>query len=156
LTRVLFPPQADTLEKGHGRIEVRQIATSTELNEYCGFPHCGQVARILRKRENAKTGAETEEIAYVITSLRPEKTSPEQLLALVRSHWCIESLHWVRDMAFDEDRCRIRTGHGPRNLASLRNLALTLISAVAPKQGWIKTIRRFAAQAHLTLQLIGA
>jgi len=126
------------------------------LNGYIGFPHCGQVARLERKRKNAKTGVETVEITYVITSLSPEKTSPEQLLSLARNHWCIESLHWVRDMAFDEDRCRIRTGHGPRNMASLRNLALALLGAVAPGQGWAKTIRQLAAQPHLTLQLIGA
>lgn len=134
---------------------MRRIATSTALNAYVGFPHCGQVARIERRRENVKTGVETVEITYVITSLSPEKTNPAQLLALVRAHWCIESLHWVRDMAFDEDRCRIRTKHGPRNMASLRNLALALLGAVAPGQGWVKPIRRLAAQPHLTLKLIG-
>ena len=99
---------------------------------------------------------ESAETAYIITSLSPEKASPAELLALVRGHWCIESLHWVRDMAYDADRCRIRTKHGPRNMASLRNLALAMLGVVAPGQGWTKPIRKLAALFYLTLQLIGA
>lgn len=62
-----------------------------------------------------------------MTSLPPEKADPHRLLKLVRGHWQIENgLHWVRDVTFDEDRSQVRTGMGPRALASLRNLAISL------------------------------
>jgi len=126
------------------------------LNGYAAFPFVGQVARVERTRKDVKTGVESAETVYFVTSLSPEKTSPKEMLALIRAHWSIESLHWVRDMAFDEDRCRVRTKHGPRNLASLRNLTLAMLGAAALCKGWAKSIRHLAAMAHLTLKLIGA
>ena len=63
-----------------------------------------------------------------MTSSRPEKASPACLLAWNRNHWCIENgLHYVRDFTFDEDRCRIRKHAGARVMASLRNLAISLL-----------------------------
>src|SRR5262249_50834842 len=63
-----------------------------------------------------------------VTSLSPEKASPARLLTLNRNHWCIENgLHYVRDFTFDEDRCRIRKHAGARVMASLRNLAISLL-----------------------------
>ena len=51
-----------------------------------------------------------------------------QLAAFIRGHWCVENrLHWVRDVTFDEDRSQVRTGNGPRVMASLRNLAISLL-----------------------------
>src|SRR4051812_48951992 len=74
----------------------------------------------------ARSPAASTEIVYLITSLPPETASPQRLLRLARDHWGIENrLHYVRDVAFAEDRCRVRAGARP--LASLRNLAITLI-----------------------------
>ena len=120
------------MEKGHGRIETRSIAVSREVVPYLAWPGLAQVARLERTREIARK-ASTEiarktstEIVYLITSLPPETASPERLLRLARDHWGIENkLHYVRDVAFAEDRCRVRAGARP--LASLRNLAITLI-----------------------------
>ena len=82
------------------------------------------MARIERRREIARKTST--EIVYLITSLPPETASPQRLLRLARDHWGIENrLHYVRDVAFAEDRCRVRAGARP--LASLRNLAITLI-----------------------------
>ena len=120
------------------------------------FPHVSQVARIERKITNKKSGKTTTEVVYVVTSLPPAKASPEQLLALVRGHWKIESQHWIRDMAYDEDRCRIRTGSGARMMATLRNLAIGLIHAVAPGQGFSRMARELAANGYKTLGLVGA
>ena len=62
---------------------------------------------------------------------RPDLTAPrpgQVVLALVRGHWSIENrLHHVRDVSYDEDRCRVRTGHLPRNLACLTNLAISIV-----------------------------
>lgn len=68
------------------------------------------------------------EVIYGITSLDAECADPARLSMLVRGHWQVENrLHWVRDVAFDEDRSQVRTGHGPQVMACLRNLAISLL-----------------------------
>jgi hypothetical protein len=95
------------------------------------------------------------EIAYGITSLTPEKASPHYALALNRMHWGIESaLHWVRDETFCEDRFQIRTGTAPRVVASLRNLAITILRRCGATN-IAKTLRWFSFKTHLVLKLIG-
>jgi len=70
-----------------------------------------------------KTSTET---VYLVTSLTEAEAGPERLLELSRNHWAIENrLHYVRDVTFNEDRCRTRSG--ARALAAIRNLALFLI-----------------------------
>ncbi|GGU50974.1 hypothetical protein GCM10010178_49700 [Lentzea flava] len=60
-----------------------------------------------------------------ITSLTPDRAGPTELAYHTRNHWRIENrLHWIRDTAHTEDASRIRTGHAPRTMASLRNLAI--------------------------------
>ena len=90
------------------------------------WPGAAQVARIERSRLVAgKLGTE---ITYLVTSLTAAEAGPQRLLELNRCHWAIENrLHYVRDVSFDEDRCRVRAG--ARALAALRNLVLSLIRA---------------------------
>ena len=124
----LFPPQATTTDKGHGRLETRAIWTSTALNTYLAFPHVGQVFCLHRAVTELATGTAHCETVYGVTSLPPAQASPARLLALVRAHWTIENrLHWVRDVTFDEDRSQIRRGAGPQVMATLRNLAISLL-----------------------------
>lgn len=67
------------------------------------------------------------ELAYGVTSLKQEHASAERLLELNRGHWEIENrVHYVRDVTYDEDRCRIRAQNGPRVMASIRNLAISI------------------------------
>jgi len=69
----------------------------------------------------------TVELAYGVTSLEQKRASAERLLELNRGHWEIENrVHHVRDVTYDEDRCRIRTDNGPRMMASIRNLAISI------------------------------
>ena len=99
---------------------------SAEVVAHLGWPGAAQVARIWRERCIA--GKVSTEIAYFVTSLPAAKAGPDRLLALVRAHWGIENrLHHVRDVSMDEDRCRVRAGG--RSLATIRNLALSLIRA---------------------------
>jgi len=80
------------------------------------------------------------DMAYGVTSLKQEQASAERLLELNRGHWEIENrVHWVRDVTYDEDRCRIRTGNGPRVMSSIRNLAI----GIARMMGF-----RFIPDAH--------
>lgn len=116
--------EAETVEKGHGRIETRRIALSTEAVGYLDWPGLAQIARLERRRRIGER--ETVEIVYLITSLPSEAAGPERIMALAREHWAIENrLHHVRDVSFNEDRCRVRSGARP--LATLRNLAIALI-----------------------------
>jgi predicted transposase YbfD/YdcC len=135
---------------------MRKIWTSSDLNNYVDFPFCGQVACIERHTENLRTGKKRRETAYLITSLSPQKASPKQLLDLNRGHWSIENKsHYVRDVTFDEDRSQIRTKAGPRMMATLRNLAISLLR-LAEYTNIAAAIRHMAAKPHLALQLIGA
>lgn len=124
---MIFPPEYVTVNKGHGRIEVRKIKTSTALNSYVTFPYVAQVCRIHRITYNLDGDLMREEIAYGITSLSESKADAQRLLNLNRGHWSIENrLHWVRDVTFDEDRSQVRSKEGPRVMATLRNLVISL------------------------------
>jgi predicted transposase YbfD/YdcC len=91
------------------------------------IPGIQQVARVVRRRKVVKTGKETVETVYVITSLPHESLDAATFLAWHRGYWMIENgLHYHKDMVFGEDRSTIRTAHGPANMASLRNFAIGL------------------------------
>ena len=114
----------------HGRIETRQIWTTTELNGYLDFPYVGQAFAIERISINKKTGKSNHDLVYGITSRSPQQADARRLLQINRGHWCIEnSCHYILDWNYDEDRCRIRTGHGPENITRLRRFAIGLIKS---------------------------
>lgn len=95
------------------------------------------------------------EVVYGVTSLSPAHADPARLLALNRAHWSIENrLHWVRDVTFDEDRSRVRKHAGPHVMASLRNVALSLLR-LAGATNIAQALRRCAWQRALPLRLIG-
>lgn len=114
-------------EKGHGRHEERHYyqaplpESMRELSrDWARFTSVGQVISF-----TTRDGQETTEVRYYLSSLKP---GVKQFAAAVRGHWGIEnSLHWVLDVTFDEDRSRIRKDHGPENFALLRRFALSLI-----------------------------
>jgi len=115
-------------DKGHGRLEIRRIWVSDETRKlgYAKFPHSEQffvVERIVTFANNTHR----EETVCGVSSLKKEDASAARLLELCRGHWDIENrLHYVRDVTYDEDRSRIRTGNGPRMMASLRNLSISV------------------------------
>jgi predicted transposase YbfD/YdcC len=114
----------------HGRIEVRKIWTTTELNEYLDFPHVGQCFMIERQTTDKKSKESTSEIAYGITSQTSKQADPESVLSINRGHWAIEnSCHYIIDWNYDEDRSRIRTGNGPENITRLRRFAVGVIKS---------------------------
>ena len=119
---------ARTLDKGHGRREVRQITVSGVLKEYSDWPGLEQVFQIERERVELTTGKVTHETVYGLTSLSPTQASPRRLLALVRSYWGIENgLHHRRDVTFREDATRLTCGHAGRVMAILNNLLIGLL-----------------------------
>ena len=111
----------------HGRIETRRIWCSNRLNHYVAFPHVGQVFLIEREVIEKKSRRRSIEVALGLTSCT--QASPATVLRHNRGHWAIEnSCHYVLDMTWDEDRCRIRTGHGPENTSRLRRFAISVLN----------------------------
>lgn len=126
-----------TVEYHRGRTEVRLLEVTTLLNDYLApcWPLVRQVARLTRTVTVRKTGQTTQEIVYLITDLTAWQARPQRLLDLNRGHWSIEnSLHYVRDVSFGEDRSRVHIGSAPQFLAALRNLAITLIHRTGSSQ----------------------
>jgi predicted transposase YbfD/YdcC len=146
---------AQTVDSGHGRIEHRQIMTSEALVGYSDWPGLAQVFEIGRHVITKKTGEERVEVVYGVTSLRPERAAPGQLLAFVRGHWHIENKsHWVRDVTFDEDRSQVRCGSIPQVMAALRNTVIGLLRG-AGHTNIAAACRRLAAEPTQALALIG-
>ena len=124
------PPNFTTTDGDHGRIETRKIWVTTELNHYLNFPHVGQAFMVERRTINKKSGKERREITYGITSKPPDVANAQQVLQDNRSHWAIEnSCHYIIDWNYDEDRSRIRCGHGPENVTRLRRFAISIITS---------------------------
>ena len=120
--------RAQTIDKGHGRIETRSIAVRTKLPSRLdkNWPGITAICRIERIRELKDRC--TREVIYAITSLPADKLDPANLLQLSRDHWQIENgLFHVRDVTFGEDASRVRSGSAPQAMAELRNASLTLI-----------------------------
>ena len=114
----------------HGRIETRKIWATTELNRYLDFPHLGQAYVIERHCIEKRTGRQSSEIAYGITSRTPQPADAQRILKVNRGHWTIENgCHYVIDWTYDEDRSRIRTGHGPENMTRIRRFAVGVIQS---------------------------
>lgn len=128
-----IPTAHSEVDRGHGRIEERHTAITSiaaGLGGLLDFPGARTALRIVRRRrELHQTPLEDSiEIVYVITSIAFDRYHPDVLAGLVRRHWAVENkLHYVRDTAFDEDRCQARTGQGAAVLASLRNLVITAL-----------------------------
>ena len=119
---------AQTVSSGHGRIEHRYLTVSGQLNDYLDWPHLGQVFRLQRVVQRQNTGKLTYQVLFGVTSLSVESCPPARLMHLIRAHWHIENrLHYVRDVTFHEDACRIRETKRQRLLACLNNLVLGLI-----------------------------
>jgi predicted transposase YbfD/YdcC len=136
----------------HGRIETRRIWCSTALNAHLDFPHVGQVFLIERESVYKKDGKLTRDIALGITSRTPDQASPQRILATNRGHWAIENrCHYVIDWNYDEDRCRIRTGHGPENVTRLRRFAVGVIQLISGRKSSVAEKMR---QLHRNTRLV--
>jgi predicted transposase YbfD/YdcC len=121
--------EATTINKGHGRVEKRTIRTTTILTKHQDWKGLKQGFELVRER--TEKGKTTKETVHGITSLTPEKASPERLLGLTRGHWGIENgLHYRRDVTMAEDASRIRKGGAPQVMAAVRNSILHVLSDV--------------------------
>jgi predicted transposase YbfD/YdcC len=126
----------------HGRIETRATTVIHDvawLQERHDWPGLKSVVMVESVREGAeKTERETR---FYITSLA---MAAAQVGPVIRSHWTVESMHWVMDMVFRDDECRVRTDHAPANFTTLKHMAHNLIRK-APGKDSLRVRRKVAA-----------
>ena len=130
-----------TIDGDHGRIETRTVRVTDEidwLKQHHTWTGLRSILAVTATRESdTKVSAETR---YFISSL--PANDPVRLERAVRAHWAIENnLHWVLDIAFDEDSNRTRRGHSAANLAVIRHIALNLIKKEKTSKVGVKTKR---------------
>lgn len=135
--------RAETVDGDHGRIETRTTTVIQDvewLRQRHKWPGLNGVVIVESARQI--DGAITSETRVYITSLR----LPAYLMGpIVRDHWSVENkLHWVMDMIFRDDECRVRTDHAPANFTTLKHMALNLIRR-APSKDSIRLRRKVAA-----------
>jgi predicted transposase YbfD/YdcC len=118
-----------TVEKGHGRIEIREcwITSDPDYLQYITeLSAWKDLKSIVMVKSERRVGEESStQCRYFISSL---DSDAELALHAARTHWGIENkVHWVLDIAFREDDCRVRKGNGAQNFAVLRHIALNLL-----------------------------
>lgn len=137
----------ETVEADHGRLEVRRAWATDDLlclGARRRWPGLRSVFRVDAERTiGDRTSCETR---YFISSLPADAA---HLARVVRAHWTIENgLHWVLDVALNQDQTRIRTGHAPENLATLHHIALNLLKQERTEKLGIKNKRLAAGWDH--------
>ena len=133
-----------TVEKGHGRIEAREVTSCNDiewLTKEHEHPYLASIVSVKSRRFHK--GECSEETRYFISSVK--HNDAERFAHYVRAHWGVENnLHWTLDMAFDEDSCRIRKGFADQNMAILRHISLNLLKSETEHKVGIKIKRQMA------------
>lgn len=138
------------VNKGHGRIEVRECWTTSdpEYLKYIGLLADWKGLQSIAMIQSVRHVGEKKSVKrrYFISSL---ESSAQRLLHAARTYWEIENkLHWVLDLAFREDECRVRKGNGAQNLAVLRHIALNLLRRESMSKRSIRAKRLKAGWDH--------
>lgn len=146
--------QAVTCNKGHGRLERRELVATTELNDFLA-PTWAGVAQVFRlSRQVERDGKTHQEVVYGLTNLPCALASAQDLLRLQREHWAIENrLHHRRDVTLREDHCQVRKGATPRVLAVLNSFLLGLLDFCGVNNV-PQHMRLFDAQPWLAVRLL--
>jgi predicted transposase YbfD/YdcC len=128
----------------HGRIEVRRIWASQQLDWFADLPKwAGLRSIVMLESERTVEGRTSKEKRYYWSS---HALGAETFGDMIRGHWGIEnSLHWCLDVGFREDESRIRTDHGAENLALLRKVAMNLAKSERTHKRGIQAKRKLAA-----------
>jgi predicted transposase YbfD/YdcC len=140
------------LDKGHGRIEARDLWCQPISPAPLGLAGAAQIIRIHRKSQTLRRGQvihQTNEVAFALTTLWAQEANPDRLLDLVRSHWTIENgQHYRRDRTQDEDRCTVRHPTAARNLSLFRSLSIFLLELQRPHPHAKKSLPDFQRHNH--------
>jgi predicted transposase YbfD/YdcC len=138
----------ETLEKDHGRIEKRRYWVTGKVDSLRRVENWSCLSSVGMVEATRTIGDQTStEVRYFISSLPGDDA--EVFARAVRRHWEVENnLHWVLDVAFREDDCRVRKDNAPENMAMLRHLALNLLKADKVTKAGIQTRRKLAGWDH--------
>ena len=140
-------------DRGHGRITTRTIQTLPAPPDL-PFPHVDQVWLIERYVTDL-AGIPTSAVAALgVTNLHAHRAAPADIARLVRDHWGVESLHWLRDTVYREDHSRAHTRSGPRVMAGLRNLGIGALH-LAGRRDIAEATRWAGRNMHRPFQLLG-
>ena len=136
-------PVQETVEKDHGRIEIRRYALSSSINWLDAKPDWAGLQAVGRVESTRIIGEKTStECRYFLCSF-PDR---DRFAAIVRGHWGIENQqHWVLDVQFGEDACRARQDHSAENLALIRRMALNVLRHNGPPRDSIRRRKLRAA-----------
>ena len=134
----------ETVDKDHGRIEIRRYYTTDDIGWLPGKNDWKGIKSIcMAVRERDVNGKISIESSYFISSL---ENHASDIAKSIREHWGIENgLHWCLDVAFREDHCRVRKDHAPENFGTLRHIAINLLKREKSLKGGIQTKRLKAA-----------
>ncbi len=127
----------DTTDGDHGRIETRRHAVCQHIDwlfsdrrypHEVAFPGLAMIAMV--DAETERDGKTSRERRYYLSSA---KLDAKTFAKAVRAHWGIENhLHWVLDVVFHDDLARLRTRHGPQNMAIVKHFAINLVHTAKP------------------------
>ena len=118
-------------EKGHGRIEQRKIEVINIGSAFFANMKINRIGRITKYVYNLKTCKESEDVTYIISSIKKDDATPQKLLEYTRKHWMIENkLHRTRDYSFAEDVCNIASLKSQFNNATVKNIAIFLLNKI--------------------------
>ena len=152
--------KVETIDKEHGRFEVRNYSVSHKVDWYAaersypGAPRFPQLTTIAMVESRIERGdkIESERRSYISS----RALSAASFGVAARDHWAIENkLHWVLDVTFREDLSRLRTGHGAKNMAVVRHFALNLVRQVADKRSIKRRRKRAAFDPQYLLEILG-
>lgn len=138
-----------TVDGDHGRIETRRHAVCHQLDwlfsdrrypDEPRFPDLAMIGMVERETERADGNTDRERRSYLCSA----RLDAQTFARAVRAHWGIENrLHWVLDVVFRDDLARLRTGHGPANMAVVKHMALNLLQQAKPTTS-LKNRRKLA------------
>jgi predicted transposase YbfD/YdcC len=152
--------KVETIDKDHGRFEVRSCRVSHQVDwytaerSYPGAPRFAQLTTIALVESRIERGdkVESERRSYISS----RTLSATAFAAAARGHWAIENkLHWILDVTFREDLSRLRTGHGAKNMAVVRHFALNLVRQVADQRSIKRRRKRAAFDPLYLLEILG-
>lgn len=146
---------AQSVNKGHGRLETRRLAVSADLKDYLDWPGFQQALCLDYRSVQTKTGKVLTSRRLAITSLSPQQANPDTLLRLWRSHWSIENnLHYPLDVWFQEDASRLHSGTSALAMALLRKLVINFIRSFSHYPSIKYAREHFAARSSQALDLL--
>jgi len=149
---------AQTINKGHGRLETRSIELVPVTPEDTGWPHTHSACRVTRSRELLRKGevvGRSDETSLYVGSFSSARISSEAAARVIRGHWTIENcLHHRKDRSMSEDMCRASTKGIGRIMCCIRSITALMLGRA--KESLKVVQRRLASKTHLLIRMLSS